>query len=214
MLNPLRSGKVPSVGVTYPNREGQAAVIKHAYHRGGDLDPRLTGYFECHGTGTPVGDPVEVNAVSLAMNENRTAEDGPLLIGAVKTNIGHSGAASGLSALIKAVLIVESGIIPPTRGVTKLNPQIDWESWDVKVVSEPTPFPAHLPVRRVSVNSFGYGGTNAHMIIENVQSFLPAYEHPLPRLKPRGNFDRGRPFLLPFSAHDRPTLNRNIAAHA
>lgn len=98
-------------------------MIQHAYRRGGDLDPRLTGYFEIHGTGTPIGDPLEVNAVALAMNDKRTDTDEPLLIGAVKTNIGHSEAASGLSAVIKACLTVENGIIPPTRGLVKPNPK-------------------------------------------------------------------------------------------
>lgn len=116
-----RNGKAPTVGISHPSLEGQAAVIRLAYERGGDLDPRLTGYFECHGTGTPVGDPLEVQALAKAMNADRKPEEGPLLIGAVKTNIGHSEAASGVAAVIKAVLTVEKGIIPPTRGVVKLN---------------------------------------------------------------------------------------------
>lgn len=151
------NGKVPAVGITHPSLAGQANVIRHAYYRGGQLDPRLTGYFECHGTGTAVGDPLEVNALANAMNGTRQSGDGPLLIGAVKTNIGHSEAASGLSAVIKAILTVERGIIPPTRGVTNPTPAIDWKGWKVQVPNEPTPFPSHLPVKRVSVNSFGYG---------------------------------------------------------
>lgn len=83
------NGKVAGVGITHPNLEGQECVIRHAYSRGGDLDPRLTGLFECHGTGTAVGDPLEVHAVSNAMNERReSSKDGPLLVGAVKANIG------------------------------------------------------------------------------------------------------------------------------
>lgn len=123
VLTASSNGKVPGVGITHPNLAGQEAVIRHAYLRGGDLDPRLTGYFECHGTGTPIGDPLEVHAVANAMNQNRSPDEHPLLIGAVKTNIGHSEAASGLSAVIKAVLAVEKGIIPPTRGVDNKNPK-------------------------------------------------------------------------------------------
>ncbi|KAK1991032.1 putative polyketide synthase [Colletotrichum falcatum] len=104
------NGKVRSVGITHPNRDGQVEVIRHAYYRGGNLDPRLTGFFECHGTGTAIGDPLEVHAVSLAMNDRRSSEEKPLLIGDVKTNIGHSEAASGLSAIIKAVLMAERGV--------------------------------------------------------------------------------------------------------
>ncbi|KAK3342085.1 KR domain-containing protein [Lasiosphaeria hispida] len=215
------NGKVPAVGITHPNRAGQAAVIAHAYQRGGDLDPRLTGYFECHGTGTAIGDPLEVHAVSMAMNRDRTPDDDPLWIGAVKTNIGHSEAASGLSALIKAVLIAERGVIPPTRGVVNLNPKIKWADWQVKVATEPTPLPKHLPVKRVSVNSFGYGGTNAHVIVEAAESMVKdsqPYRYfdskkSSKLFTPRRAMHRKRPFLLPFSAHDKATLKRNIDAH-
>jgi len=214
------NGKVPAVGITHPNLDGQANVIRHAYNRGDDLDPRLIGYFECHGTGTAVGDPLEVNAVAQAMNVNRQTENGPLLIGAAKTNIGHSEAASGLSAIIKAILTVEAGIIPPTRGVTNPSSAIDWKGWKVQVTNEPHPFPAHLPVKRVSVKSFGYGGTNAHIIVESVDSFLTepqtykrgSSQEKLKSKSPRAAFNHYRPFLLPFSAHDKPTLKRNIEA--
>ncbi|KAK4243208.1 hypothetical protein C7999DRAFT_36471 [Corynascus novoguineensis] len=218
------NGKVPGYGITYPNREGQYEVITAAYERGGDLDPRLTGYFECHGTGTAVGDPIEVDAVSRAMNkQRRPGIDPPLWIGAVKTNIGHSEAASGISALIKAILIAERGVIPATRGVVKLNPQIKWDDWQVRAVTEPVPFPSELPVRRISVNSFGYGGTNAHMIIEGTASIAPdsesgyRYVDRWARNKPRKPgfrraVERKRPYLLPFSAHDKATLRRNIDA--
>lgn len=214
------NGKVQGVGITHPNREGQENVIRHAYHRGGELDPRLTGLFEVHGTGTAVGDPLEVHAVANAMNDRRRASDGPLTLGAVKTNIGHSEAASGLSALIKAILCVERGIIPPTRGVTNPSPAIDWEGWQVDVAHKPAPFPPKLPVKRVSVNSFGYGGTNAHVIVESAGSLLTDAQTYRYRGSPRsrqlarsrGTVRRNRPFLLPFSAHDNATLRRNIKA--
>ncbi|KAJ8117147.1 hypothetical protein ONZ43_g4275 [Nemania bipapillata] len=212
------NGKVAGVGITHPNLEGQEAVIRHAYRRGGDLDPRLTGLFECHGTGTAVGDPLEVHAVSNAMNGLRTPKDGPLTIGAVKTNIGHSEAASGLSAIIKAILTVERGIVPPTKGVNNPNPAIDWKGWQVAVSHEAAPFPSNLPIKRVSVNSFGYGGTNAHVIVESADSLLTqpqTYKYALSENKhkrTRGKAKRNRPSLLLFSAHDNATLRRNIEA--
>ncbi|KXH50581.1 hypothetical protein CSAL01_11461 [Colletotrichum salicis] len=213
------NGKAPAVGITYPGFDGQRNVIRHAYRRGG-LDPMLTGYFECHGTGTAIGDPLEVHAVSDVMNGARTEADGPLHIGAVKTNIGHSEAASGLSAVIKAILIVERGIIPPTRGVTELNPKIDWQGWQVDVPTDPTPFSSGLPVTRVSVNSFGYGGTNAHTIIESPKSLLASpqsYKYSMPGRTSKGKLARGtvnrnRPYLLVFSAHETGALKRNLAA--
>ncbi|KAH7309684.1 fatty acid synthase [Stachybotrys elegans] len=213
------NGKVPAVGITHPNREGQAEVITHAYHRGGNLDPRMTGFFECHGTGTAVGDPLEVNAVSMAMNRQRSPSEEPLMIGAVKTNVGHSGAASGISALIKAVLSVKRGIIPPTRGVVNPSPAIKWKEWMVTVPTEPTPFP-DLPLKRFSINSFGYGGTNAHVIVESADALLTrkqTYKYLSGEKKaiknPRGAFNRNRPYLFLFSAHDKGALERNFAAH-
>ncbi|GKT75184.1 LOW QUALITY PROTEIN: polyketide synthase [Colletotrichum tofieldiae] len=141
------NGKVPAVGITHPNRDGQVEVIKHAYHRGGNLDPRLTGFFECHGTGTAIGDPLEVHAVSLAMNDQRS-EENPLLIGAVKTNIGHSEAASGLSAVIKAVLMAERGVIPPTTGHHQAQPEDSMVRLEGRHAQRCRCVPQELPVRR------------------------------------------------------------------
>ncbi|WDK19601.1 beta-ketoacyl synthase domain-containing protein [Colletotrichum graminicola] len=220
------NGKVPVVGITHPNRDAQVEVIRHAYHSAGNLDPRLTGFFECHGTGAAIGDPLEVHAVLLAMNDQRSDEE-PLLIGAVKTNIGHSGAASGLSAVIKAVLVAERGVIPPTRGIIKPNPKIQWSDWKVATHNDAVEFPRELPVRRVSLKSFGYGGTGAHIIVEGANSLLAqkqSYKYIDPtaaalsregRVKmPRGTFDRNRPFLLAFPAHDKAALERRLATHA
>ncbi|KAJ2990433.1 hypothetical protein NUW58_g2948 [Xylaria curta] len=215
------NGKASGVGITYPGFDGQRMVMRRAYQRSG-LDPRLTGYFEVHGTGTAIGDPLEVHAVADSMNTaSRTPEEGPLHIGAVKTNIGHSEAASGLSALIKAILAVERGIIPPTHGVTDLNPKMDWKGWKIQVVTDPLQFPSHLPVHRISVNSFGYGGTNAHVIVESAKSLLTqpqTYKYAaMPRRGKskvvRGLFNKSRPYLLLFSAHEKAALRRNIEAY-
>jgi acyl transferase domain-containing protein len=215
-------GKVVAVGITNPSFDGQASVIRKAYERGGALDPLLTGYFECHGTGTALGDPLETRALAEAMNKRRSEEDDPLLIGAVKTNIGHSEAASGLSAIIKAIMAVETGIIPQTRGVTTLNPAIEWRNWKIKVALEPTLFSGHLPVKRTSINSFGYGGTNAHVVVESADSLLSLpqkytyrYHQDKSNVRAiRGDFNRNRPYLLLFSAHDKLALKRNMLVHS
>ena len=146
------------------------------------------------------------------MNDNRSANEEPLNIGAVKTNIGHSEAASGLSAVIKACLTVEKGIIPPIYELKTPNPNIKWDDWKIKPVTRAMPFPKHLPVKRVSVNSFGYGGTNGHIIIEAVDTLVPGYYFRRPKPKPRGGVARKRPHLLLFSAHDTATLRRNNLA--
>lgn len=113
-----RNGK--STGVNHPSVQGQEECIRKAYSRAG-LDFAQTGYFECHGTGTPVGDPIECEAIGNVFAAGRSADE-PLLIGSIKTNLGHTEGASGLAGLMKAVLSFEKGRIPATIGIKKLNP--------------------------------------------------------------------------------------------
>ncbi|RYP33985.1 hypothetical protein DL767_004506 [Monosporascus sp. MG133] len=190
-------------GITLPSANGQEAVILKAYEKCG-LSPRETAYVECHGTGTPVGDPIEIEAISRLMKRSSTD---PLLIGGVKPNLGHSEAASGITSIIKASLMLEKNFILPTIGVTKVNPKIKCEDWGVKIVTEGQPWPNSdksafvAPPRRVSINAFGYGGANAHAILEHAG---------LDRLRwPRGTPDR-EVFLLPFSASSRSSLNARV----
>lgn len=150
--------KVEGMGITHPSVRGQERVVRLAYCRA-NLNPNDTAYFECHGTGTPVGDPIEVRAASNAMNDAR-AWDTPLLLGAVKANIGHSEAASGIFAIMKAALATEAATIPGVHGLKTLNPNIKENEWNVKVNTDTTQWPEGFKVRRASVSSFGYGGTN------------------------------------------------------
>ncbi|CAI7646256.1 unnamed protein product [Penicillium discolor] len=206
------NGKVPGYGITYPNMKGQEKVIRAAYKRA-NLDPDQTAYFECHGTGTPVGDPIEVRAVASAMNDTRS-EDRPLIIGAVKPNIGHSEAASGIFAVMKAALMVETGLIPGVAGLQTVNPEIPEKEWNVKVNRDTLPWPEEFESRRASVSSFGYGGTNGHVIVEEVKALYPQYQHGV--RKDLANYDHSatRPLLVTLSAHEKTTLIRNIEAHA
>ncbi|GAW17215.1 hypothetical protein ANO14919_066680 [Xylariales sp. No.14919] len=204
------NGKVEGMGITHPSVKGQERVVRMAYQKA-NLDPNLTAYAELHGTGTPVGDPIEVRAISRALNDTRPT-DKPLLIGAVKPNIGHSEAASGIFAVMKAALMTESATIPGVAYFQNLNPAIKEKEWNVRVHADTAPWPANSSIRRASVSSFGYGGTNGHVIIESVDSLYPWYQH---AKKKRDSHHAGcskNAALLCFSAHDKPTLLRNIAA--
>lgn len=157
--------------VTKPSRTAQSAVIQKAYENAGIRDLGSTGYFECHGTGTPLGDSIETRAVGDVFANYRDSDD-PLLIGSVKPSLGHSEGAAALTALMKAVLAVEAKVIPPTIGIQQLNPDIPFDALRVKVVQKLTAWPDAVPIRRASINSFGFGGANAHIIVEGAHSDL------------------------------------------
>ncbi|KAJ6119127.1 hypothetical protein N7523_003407 [Penicillium sp. IBT 18751x] len=153
--------------ITSPSQSAQQALIHECYRRAG-LSPHDTQYFEAHGTGTPTGDPIEARSIAAVFGKNRTV---PLRVGSVKTNIGHTEAASGLAGLIKVVLAMEKGQIPPSVNFETPNPELQLDEWHLKVPSElePWPAPSDKPWR-ASVNNFGYGGTNSHVIVEGVRS--------------------------------------------
>jgi len=152
----------PSSGLTAPNGPSQEAVIAAALANAG-LEPRDVGYVEAHGTGTELGDPIEVQALGAAYGRGR---DEPLLIGTIKTNLGHLEGASGVAGLLKAILAVRAGEIPPHLHFETPNPLIAWETLPVRVASRRTPFPAPGGKRRAGVSAFGFSGTNAHVIVE------------------------------------------------
>ncbi|RDW76674.1 type I polyketide synthase [Aspergillus mulundensis] len=150
--------------ITSPSQEAQEALIRECYRRAG-LSPADTQYFEAHGTGTPTGDPIEARSIAAVFGDREQ----PLRIGSVKTNIGHTEAASGLAGLIKVVLAMEKGYIPPSVNFESPNPKLKLDEWKLKVAErlEEWPVPADQPWR-ASVNNFGYGGTNSHVIVEGV----------------------------------------------
>ncbi|KAL9616277.1 MAG: hypothetical protein Q9160_008839 [Pyrenula sp. 1 TL-2023] len=159
--------------ITSPSQSAQVELIRECYRRAG-LSPRGTQYFEAHGTGTPTGDPIEGRSIAAVFGPH-TGRTAPLRIGSVKTNIGHTEAASGLAGLIKAVLSMEKGQIPPSVNFNKPNPKMQLDEWGLKVATELEPWPAaDNEPRRASINNFGYGGTNSHVILEDARSFLPA----------------------------------------
>lgn len=156
-------------GITQPSRDSQIALIREAYEKAG-LKMNSTRFVEAHGTGTAVGDPVEASAIGMAFRSSRTWKD-PLYVGAVKSNIGHLEGASGIAGVIKAILVLEKAVIPPNASFERLNPAIDAEFLRLRFPIEPTPWGAK-GLRRVSVNSFGFGGTNSHAILDDAFHYL------------------------------------------
>jgi len=154
----------PSGGITVPNGPSQEAVVKDALANGG-VEPEQVGYVEAHGTGTPLGDPIEVNALGASLGSGHS-KDNPLLIGSIKTNMGHLEAAAGIMGLIKAILCVKHGEVPPHLHYDNPNPHIPWDDIPVKVVTELTPWPQGYQKRIAGVSSFGFSGTNAHIVVE------------------------------------------------
>ncbi|KAI0877961.1 polyketide synthase-like protein [Hypoxylon argillaceum] len=153
-------------GVVNPSSEFQEAVMRKAY-RNANLDFCDTDYVECHGTGTELGDLVEITALSNCFLSGR---ERPLKIGGSKPNFGHSEAASSLTSLIKVSLAFQRGLLPPTRGVVTPNPKLDLKRRNIEVVTETQAWPREL--QRASICSSGYGGANAHAILESYSSYV------------------------------------------
>jgi phthiocerol/phenolphthiocerol synthesis type-I polyketide synthase E len=160
------------VGFTAPSIQGQAAVIGEALAVA-DVSPDSIGYIEAHGTGTSLGDPIEMAALTEAFRQwtNRKAY---CPIGSVKTNLGHLDAAAGVAGVIKAVLALEHEQIPPSLNFNQPNPEIDFENSPFYVNAELSAWPAGATPRRAGVSSFGLGGTNAHIILEEAPKIEPS----------------------------------------
>ena len=156
-------------GITMPSAEAQVANIRKCYASAG-LGCDETMFVECHGTGTQAGDPRELKAVSDALCNGRPA-DKPMLVGSIKTNIGHLEGSAGVAGVIKAVMTIEKGRIPRHINFQSWNPDIDHRRLKVDVPLHNTPWPSD-GLRRISVNSFGFGGSNAHAIIDDAAHYL------------------------------------------
>ncbi len=155
----------PSGGLTVPSGPSQEQVIKQALARAG-LEPNQVDYIEAHGTGTALGDPIEVGALSAVFGQVRH-QDRPLLIGSAKSNVGHMEAAAGMAGLIKVVLALQHEEIPPNLHFSQPSPRIPWDAFPVKVPTERTRWQTETDKRRIAgISSFGFSGTNAHVIVE------------------------------------------------
>src|SRR5215212_9220592 len=162
-----------SNGLTAPNALAQRDVITRAL-RGADVAPGSVNFVEAHGTGTALGDPIEFDALAATYGRG----DGPCALGAVKTNMGHLEGAAGIAGFIKAALSVHRGQIPPNLNFTQWNPAIDASATRLFVPTDLAPWPDCPGPRRAAVSSFGLGGTNAHVVLEQGPDPLPASDRP------------------------------------
>ncbi|MFI5571332.1 type I polyketide synthase [Streptomyces sp. NPDC051740] len=183
-------------GYYAPSVGGQEAVIRAALSTA-DVGGDTIGYLETHGTGTRVGDPIEWSAASAALS-GAGAPEGSIPVGAVKANVGHLDNAAGLAALIKALLVVKTGVVPPVAGFTRLNPLLETDGSPLYVPTECGPWTGPEP-RRAGVSSFGIGGTNVHVVVEE------------PPVAPAGPEPDDRARLVLLSAADTEALERSAA---
>jgi acyl transferase domain-containing protein/SAM-dependent methyltransferase/NAD(P)-dependent dehydrogenase (short-subunit alcohol dehydrogenase family) len=183
-----------SGGLTVPNGPAQERVIRAALdaaHAG----PAEIDYVEAHGTGTSLGDPIEIRALSAALGAERP-HDAKLLVGSVKTNLGHLEAAAGVAGVIKVVLALENGSIPPHLHFQHPSPHIPWADYNVAVTSTEHPWPPGSRTRMAGVSSFGFSGTNAHAVIQEA----PRTDRKVARAEPRSFH------CLPLSARSETAL--------
>ncbi|AGP35405.1 hypothetical protein SCE1572_13250 [Sorangium cellulosum So0157-2] len=163
-----------SNGLTAPSGPSQEAVIRRALAQAG-VPPAAVGYVEAHGTGTPLGDPIEVQALAKVLGEGRAGNE-PVVLGSVKTNLGHTEAAAGVAALIKTALALQHRRIPRSLHFTSPNPHVPWETLPVTVATASVPWAANGAGRIAGVSSFGFGGTNAHVVLEAAPDLEPRQE--------------------------------------
>ena len=212
-----------STGLTVPNGPAQERVIEEALSRAGIL-PSEVDYVEAHGTGTEVGDPIEINATAAVYGKGREA-DNPILVGSVKTNIGHLEPTAGVAGLIKTVLSMKRGVIPKHLHFENPNPNMDWDRLPLRVTSEAMDWPLNAERPPIAgVNSFGWSGTNAHVIVAGYgtpkssdEAYLPvglarpvAISLPKSVLPPEEELGARRTRLLPLSGKSDEAL-RDLA---
>ncbi|WP_328711565.1 polyketide synthase Pks13 [Nocardia salmonicida] len=163
-----------SNGLLAPNPDAQADVLRRAYRDAG-IVPSTVDYIEAHGTGTPIGDPIEAEALARVIGRGRDS-DKPALLGSVKTNFGHLESGAGVPALAKVLMSFQHNVIPPNINYAGPSPYIPFEQANLKVVDEATEYPRYSGVATVGISGFGFGGTNAHVVLQEYVPTAPVVE--------------------------------------
>ncbi|CAF3952735.1 unnamed protein product [Adineta steineri] len=196
--------------IVVPSAAGQARLLNDIYKRA-DFDPRRIFYVEAHGTGTPIGDPIEANC--LGQFFNRSYFDPPLLIGSVKSNLGHTEGTAGIAGLIKIAMCMHHRSIPPNMHFTSLNPNIEAERYNLHVVQHSVPFPLVNDIDSIAmgINSFGIGGNNVHAIVEEYQANKTSATNKFEKNQVQKNdVESKQYFIFVFSTKSRKSLNNQV----
>lgn len=191
-------------GITVPNGRAQSDLIKQVYAKAG-LDPAECGFSECHGTGTKVGDPIEVAGIHEALGAGRSPRS-PLFIGSVKSNVGHLEGASGIVSVIKAAMMLEKGMLLPNANFETANPNIPLNEYNMKVPTSTRPWPRGK--KYVSVSNYGFGGANAHVVLGAAPKGLKTTMTTVASLDEAPKDPLCKLFVL--SAHDSQALQKKI----
>ncbi|PGH05127.1 hypothetical protein AJ79_06875 [Helicocarpus griseus UAMH5409] len=197
-------------GVTMPSSAAQEQLIRSVYEEA-RIDPFETGYVEAHGTGTKVGDPIEAAALHSVFGKGRPLKQ-PLFVGSVKSNVGHTEGASGVVSVIKTAMMLEKGFVLPNCDFEKPNPAIPLEEWNLKVPKKQLPWPRGKTY--ASINNFGFGGSNAHVILKKApsQSQQSVEWATQPDLEARAAGLSLTQKVYTLSSHDREALALQIKA--
>ncbi|MFI5538611.1 polyketide synthase Pks13 [Nocardia sp. NPDC051900] len=172
-----------SNGLLAPNPDAQAEVLRRAYRDAG-IAPSAVDYIEAHGTGTLIGDPIEADALGRVVGRGRAA-DKPALLGSAKTNFGHLESGAGAASLAKVIMSLQHNVIPPNINYAGPNPYIPWDQAHLKIVDEPTEFPRYSGKATIGISGFGFGGTNAHVVVQEYVPTATETEAPFSELEAR-----------------------------
>ncbi|KAN0026374.1 hypothetical protein ACTFIV_007358 [Dictyostelium citrinum] len=185
-----------------PSPISQATNIRMAL-QSGNLKPKDIDYLECHGTGTPTGDPIETKGISMVFNDGTRSKENPLLIGSIKCSIGHTEAASGVISLIKCCLILKNKSLVPNINYSTPNPKINFDEWNLKVITEPLPFSKSTKKPfSIAINNFGVTGSNCCLILSEFKETTMVVTSE----KNNKTNNQNKGYLIPFSANSIKSL--------